>query len=60
MKQSENAACGFAPPHQHRLEFAQLAHELLQFRQLREAALAEEDPQLRERLWEEYRKYSGM
>jgi hypothetical protein len=29
-------------------------------RQLREAALAEEDPQLRERLWEEYRKYSGM
>ena len=29
-------------------------------RQLREAALAEEDPVLRERLWEEYRKYSGM
>ncbi len=28
-------------------------------RQLREAALAEEDPVLRERLWEEYRKYSG-
>ena len=28
-------------------------------RQLREAALAEDDPVLRERLWEEYRKYSG-
>ncbi len=29
-------------------------------RQLREAALAEDDPELRERLWEEYRKYSGI
>jgi hypothetical protein len=29
-------------------------------RQLREAALTEDDPVLRERLWEEYRKYSGM
>ncbi len=29
-------------------------------KQLREAALAEDDPQLRERLWEEYRKYKGM
>ena len=29
-------------------------------RQLREAALAEEDPQLRERLWEEYRKDYGI
>jgi hypothetical protein len=29
-------------------------------RQLREAALAEEDPALRDRLWEEYRKYSGI
>jgi hypothetical protein len=29
-------------------------------RQLREAALAEEDPALRERLWEEYRKYEGI
>ncbi len=29
-------------------------------RQLREAALAEEDPVLRERLWEEYRKYKGL
>ena len=28
-------------------------------RQLREAALVEEDPELRERLWEEYRKYNG-
>ena len=29
-------------------------------RQLREAALVEEDPQLRDRLWEEYRKYKGL
>lgn len=29
-------------------------------KQLREAALAEEDPVLRERLWDEYRKYKGM
>jgi hypothetical protein len=29
-------------------------------RQLREAALAEDDPELRERLWEEYRKYNGL
>jgi len=29
-------------------------------RQLREAALAEDDPKLRERLWEEYRKYTGL
>jgi hypothetical protein len=29
-------------------------------RQLREVALAEEDPVLRERLWEEYRKYTGL
>jgi hypothetical protein len=29
-------------------------------RQLREAALAEDDPAIRERLWEEYRKYKGL
>ena len=29
-------------------------------RQLREAALTEDDPQLRERLWDEYRKYQGL
>ncbi len=29
-------------------------------RQLREAALSEDDPVLRERLWEEYRKYTGL
>jgi hypothetical protein len=29
-------------------------------KQLREAALAEEDPELRERLWAEYRKYKGL
>jgi hypothetical protein len=28
-------------------------------RQLREAAMKEEDPELREKLWEEYRKYKG-
>ena len=26
-------------------------------RQLREAAMKEEDPELREKLWDEYRKY---
>ena len=29
-------------------------------RQLREAALAEDDPELRARLWDEYRKYTGL
>jgi hypothetical protein len=29
-------------------------------KQLYEAALAEDDPVLRERLWEEYRKYNGL
>ena len=29
-------------------------------RQLREAAIAEEDPGLRDRLWDEYRKYKGL
>ena len=29
-------------------------------KQLREAALATDDPELRERYWEEYRKYKGM
>ncbi|MEM6810049.1 MAG: hypothetical protein AAF574_12495, partial [Pseudomonadota bacterium] len=29
-------------------------------RQLREAALAEEDPVIREKLWDEYRKYTGI
>ncbi|MEP5764643.1 MAG: hypothetical protein ABJ308_08610 [Halieaceae bacterium] len=29
-------------------------------RQLREAAMREPDPQLREKLWEEYRKYKGI
>ena len=29
-------------------------------RQLREAALVEQDPELRERLWEEYRKYTQL
>ncbi len=29
-------------------------------RQLREAAVVEDDPQLRERLWDEYRKFKGL
>ena len=29
-------------------------------RQLREAAMRESDPQLREKLWDEYRKYTGI
>ena len=29
-------------------------------RQLREAAMNEEDPELRERLWDEYRRYKGI
>lgn len=29
-------------------------------RQLREAAMKEPDPELREALWEEYRKYTGL
>lgn len=29
-------------------------------RQLREAAMAEADPELRERLWNEYRRYTGL
>lgn len=28
-------------------------------RQLREAAMNETDPELREKLWEEYRRYKG-
>lgn len=29
-------------------------------RQIREAAMREPDPELRERLWDEYRRYTGM
>lgn len=29
-------------------------------RQIREAAMKEKDPELRERLWDEYRKYTGL
>jgi hypothetical protein len=29
-------------------------------RQLREAAMSEPDPELREKLWDEYRKYTGL
>ncbi len=37
-----------------------LVSEDIVARQLREAALAEEDPELRERLWEEYRMYNDL
>ena len=37
-----------------------LVSEDIVAKQLREAALAEDDPELRERLWEEYRKYNGL
>lgn len=36
------------------------AYDDIVARQLREAATAEDDPELRERLWEEYRKYKGL
>ena len=36
------------------------AYDDIVARQLREAAIAEDDPVLRERLWEEYRKYKGL
>ena len=37
-----------------------LVSEDIVAKQLREAALAEEDPELRDRLWDEYRKYNGL
>ena len=37
-----------------------LVSEDIVAKQLREAALAEDDPVLRERLWEEYRKYNQL
>ena len=37
-----------------------LADDDIIARQLREAALTEEDPVLRERLWDEYRKFKGL
>jgi hypothetical protein len=37
-----------------------LVSEDIVARQLREAALAEDDPELRERLWDEYRKYNDL
>jgi hypothetical protein len=37
-----------------------LVSEDIVAKQLREAALAEEDPALRERLWEEYRNYNSL
>ena len=37
-----------------------LADDDIIARQLREAALTEENPELRERLWDEYRKFKGL
>ena len=41
------------------IEFDLVSEDVVS-RQLREAALAEEDPILRERLWEEYRSYNDL
>jgi hypothetical protein len=41
-------------------DIAVMADDDIIARQLREAALVEEDPQLRDRLWAEYRKYKGI
>ena len=37
-----------------------LVSEDIVAKQLREAALSEDDPELRERLWEEYRLYNDL
>ncbi|MCZ6559707.1 MAG: hypothetical protein O6931_02305 [Gammaproteobacteria bacterium] len=37
-----------------------LVSEDIVAKQLREAAIAENDPELRERLWEEYRLYNDL
>lgn len=41
-------------------DIPELVSEDIVAKQLREAALAEDDPKLRERLWEEYRKYNRL
>lgn len=41
-------------------DIPELVSEDVVAKQLREAALAEEDPELRERLWEEYRNYNNL
>ena len=41
-------------------DIPELVSEDIVAKQLREAALAEEDPELRERLWEEYRTYNDL
>ena len=41
-------------------DIPELVSEDIVAKQLREAALAEEDPKLRERLWEEYRNYNRL
>ncbi len=40
-------------------EFADASDDDVIARQLREAAMAEQDPALREKLWEEYRRYKA-
>ena len=37
-----------------------LVSEDIVAKQLREAALSEDDPELRERLWDEYRSYNDL
>ena len=41
-------------------DIPELVSEDIVAKQLREAALSEDDPVLRERLWEEYRKYNRL
>ncbi len=41
-------------------DIPELVSEDIVAKQLREAALAEDDPKLRERLWEEYRRYNQL
>ena len=41
-------------------DIPELVSEDIVAKQLREAALSEDDPALRERLWEEYRKYNRL
>lgn len=41
-------------------DIPELVSEDIVAKQLREAALAEDDPELRERLWEEYRRYNRL
>jgi hypothetical protein len=53
---AENAAATYAPPE----DIPSGDDDDVVARQLREAAMREPDPELREKLWDEYRKYTGL